>query len=194
MTARSSSSNGPPVWRRTAVWVPVALATVLLPLGLFFGLRWARGPSAAERAVLRNLEIYDVRYEMDESNRIGRVVLEGKHVTDDALDEVRLLPYLQDLSLHGSSVTDAGLAKLSGMKRLQKLGLTDTKVTDRGLKTLEQMPSLQYIWLCENGRLTSRGIVSLCRALPAARVYVMNRPDRKPSGEPPKSTGNNPLP
>jgi hypothetical protein len=66
--------------------------------------------------------------------------------------------------------------KISKLRRLKELGITNTYVTDRGLKYLEQVKSLRWVWVCENNKLTTRGIASLQRALPAANVSVMNRP------------------
>src|SRR5215470_16993683 len=81
------------------------------------------GPLGEETRVLNALEEYQVKYELDErTRRVVRVMLEGKQVTDDALDDVPKLTQLKRLSLHKSSVTDAGLAKLTEMRRLENIG------------------------------------------------------------------------
>jgi len=138
------------------------------------------GPLGEETRVLRSLEEYEIKYELDErTRRVVRVMLEGKQVTDDALDDVPKLTQLKRLSLHKSSVTDAGLAKLTDMRRLENIGLSETLVTDDGLKHLEKIHSLKNIWLTESDKLTSEGIESLRKALPGVRVNVMNNGGKK---------------
>src|SRR5207245_3363223 len=110
----------------------------------------------------------------DDKLRVVQLDLEGRHVTDDALEEVIKLKYLKHLSLRDSSISDAGLSKLRALKRLEGLGITDTLATDQGLKHLEKMPSLRYVWVCETERLTKQGVASLRRALPGINVYIMN--------------------
>ena len=128
-----------------------------------------------EKRALKKLAIYGAKSRLDEQSHVVRVVLEGKQVTNKALDEVVKLPELRSLSLGNSSVTDAGLLKLRELTMLDSLGITNTPVTDAGLKHLEGMPSLRYIWVCENDKLTPQGIASLRDALNGVNVYIMNQ-------------------
>jgi hypothetical protein len=104
----------------------------------------------------------------------GRVVelkLEGKQVTDAALDEVRKLPELRSLSLYGSSVTDAGLARLAEATKLEALGLGQTKVTRQGLAHQERLPSLRRVWVTEGPKLTAKDIDDFkAKAVPGVTV------------------------
>jgi hypothetical protein len=154
------------------------LVCILLALVLCLWAQSRRGPSPSEadKRVLSNLAIYKARYEVDDRGRVVRLILEGKQVTDQALDEVHALPHLNRLSLHNSSITDAGLLKLRVLKRLHSLGVTNTQVTDRGLAYLQQKPCLRHVWVSLNDKLTLRGIASLQRALPALKIHVVNRP------------------
>jgi hypothetical protein len=163
------------VWKCLRVWHLQVLAGVLLPLGLLLGLQNGPDPSAAEKAILRNLAIYNVRYELDEDHHVEDLNLDGKEVTDEAVNEICKLAHLRRLSLEDSSVTDAGMLKISKLRQLKRLQITDTYVTDRGLKYLEQVKSLRWVFVSENKKLTSRGIASLQRALPALHVVVRSR-------------------
>jgi hypothetical protein len=164
-------------------------AVVLLPVVLLVVFRSAPTPSDVEQKVLDRLAVYGVRPELDEENRVVRLVLEGKQVTDEALDEVGCLPHLKKLSLHNSSVTDAGMLKVRQCRRLQNLGVTNTYVTDRGLGYVAQMPSLRNVWVCETDKLTPRGIASLRRVLPGVKVHVMNQAGKDSSAEKGKAKG-----
>ena len=168
-------------WKRYAPWLLLAggaalVAIVVGSAGLYFVLRATKPPSDDEQTVLKNLELYEAKFTLNDKSRVERVELEGGHVTDEALDEIVKLKFLKELSLARSSVTDAGMLKLRELKRLNHLGITETRVSDVGLKHLESMPSLRYVWVCENDRLTKQGIGSLKRALPGINVYVMNNP------------------
>jgi hypothetical protein len=137
------------------------------------------GPAVAEKTILQKLEPFKAKHELNDKGEVVRVVLEGSHVTDAALDEVVKLPHLKRLSLARSSVTDAGLAKLQGVVWLEGLGITDTPVTDKGLKHLEKIPSLHHLWVCENDKLTKEGIAALKQSLVGLNVYVMNKSAKK---------------
>ncbi len=163
----------PVAWRRGVVllcWTAFLSSIVLAGC--------SRGPalSAEEKQALAALADYEPIHEVDDKQRVVQLKLEGKFVTDEALDEARKLRHLRGLSLHNSSVTDVGVAKLKELKRLETLGLVDTSVTDKGLSHLEKMPTLRHVWVNESEKLTAGGIESLKRALPGVGVHVMNRP------------------
>jgi len=140
------------------------------------GCRGTTGVNEQERAALGILqEEYEPQeHQVDDKGRVIKLKLEGTHVDDAALEQVRNFKVLRDLSLARASVTDAGLAKVQGLKRLEALGLTDTRVTDKGLAMLQKMPSLRYVWVTEGRGGSPTGVEALKKALPGVSVYVMN--------------------
>lgn len=129
-----------------------------------------------DRKVLKQLRRYRATFELDDASHVISVKLEGKQVTDRAIDEVVKLPEIRSLSLAKSSITDAGLAKLKRLAALESLGITDTPATDRGLKHLEAIPTLKFVWVCTTEQLTQQGVSSLQQVLPGVRIFVMNEP------------------
>jgi uncharacterized protein (TIGR03067 family) len=78
-------------------------------------------------------------------------------------------PRIRELHLEATPITDAGLEYLAQLKNLRRLHLEVTKIGDVGLKRLEEMPELREIDLSLT-RATARGIASLKKALPRAKV------------------------
>lgn len=152
-------------------WWPV-VAFGLLAIGCWVPAGQTGAPPAGEKKVLEALTRYGARHELDRDGHVGRLILEGDNVTDDALVEVHALPYLKRLSLDNSYVSDRGLGSLVKCKRLERLDLLNTKVTDAGVAHLHRMPSLRTIWVSKSRTLTDRGVSGLRRALPATKVLV----------------------
>jgi len=203
--AKGTQAPSPPAGRRAIPWGAIAaplaairgVKVIWLAAGLggiallgallfflWFALTRVPTPIDTEASVIDNLKPYGGRYELDGEGHIVRIMLEGAQATDDALDDLYKLPYLQKLSLAKSSVTDAGLLKVTKLKGLMNLGLTGTGVTDEGLAHLERMPALQNLWVVESDKLTSEGISSLQQALPGLKIHVMYKGKEKKKKEP----------
>lgn len=129
-----------------------------------------------DRKVLKALRRYRATFELDDASHVVAVKLEGKQVTDRAIDEVVKLPEVRTLSFAKSSISDAGIAKLKRLTTLESLGITDTPVTDRGIKHLEEIPTLKFLWVCTTDKLTPQGVASLQQTVPGVRIFVMNEP------------------
>lgn len=83
------------------------------------------------------------------SNRVVRirgVTLQGEHVTDATLDQMRGFTF-ESLMLNQTSVTDEGLAKLKHLPNLKRLFLGTMHIAGPGLAYLQDIPSLRYLEL-----------------------------------------------
>ena len=85
----------------------------------------------------------------------------GTERTDAALENVKALNQLQELSLGESDVSDAGLENLEGLHQLQVLSLTNTNVTDAGLEHLRGLCNLRELHLEGSVRITDAGMEHL---------------------------------
>ncbi len=154
----------------SASWLPclVALGLSLLLFGC------GRGPelSATDQAAIEALKPYSAVYKLDNNGRVIDLKLEGRHVRPQALNEVRTLTELRQLSLYGASLTDDCLARIKGLSRLEGLGLGDTPISDQALAHLERMPSLRCLWLSKKGKVTAERVEQLKKALPGLTVYL----------------------
>lgn len=148
------------------------LVTIVVLISLAAIFRRPQHLSDTEQAALLRLDIYKPKVDFDKKGRIVRIGLEGKRVTDEALEEMTHFPHLRRLSLLNTSITDAGLKHLQNSKRLEALNIMYTNVTNNGLRHLEKIPSLQNVWLRQTDKLTSKGMSALRRALPGLRVHV----------------------
>ena len=87
------------------------------------------------------------------------VHLDGPHVTDVDLDQIKWLTELRFLSLSETRVTDATLEHL-GLTHLRHLYLEGTQVTDAGLEYLKAATQLQYLSL-DDTKVTDGGLGDL---------------------------------
>ena len=69
-------------------------------------------------------------------NGLKRLYLNNTPITDRALEQLKDIPDLWELSLANTSITDAGLIHLHSMKSLRGISLQSTRITSEGLKTL----------------------------------------------------------
>lgn len=78
----------------------------------------------------------------------------GRRITCRGLVHLRGLKAMQQLDLSPcAGVTDEGLASLSGLVRLNELGLSDANITSAGLEHLKQLNALRYLDLSNNCEL-----------------------------------------
>jgi hypothetical protein len=118
------------------------------------------------------LAAYAPVYELDGRGRVVELRLEGKAVTDAALEHVAQLTELRTLSLYGSSVTSAGLTKLAGLERLEALGLGHVRLTRKGLWQVERIRGLRWLWLTAGGDLPGDALPALKQTRPGLTVYL----------------------
>jgi hypothetical protein len=59
-------------------------------------------------------------------------------VTDEGLQHIKNLLYLEYLNVYGTEVSDEGIQQLVGLKNLKKLYLWQTKVTEQGVAELQR--------------------------------------------------------
>jgi hypothetical protein len=72
------------------------------------------------------------------------LTLGGFVITDDDLDCLKDLPYLESLTLIHTLNSDAGLEHLKGLVNLYRLSLKNTNVTEAGIQDLQQaLPNLK---------------------------------------------------
>jgi hypothetical protein len=130
-----------------------------------------QGPrqSSEDKPHIDALERYRPVYELDNHGRVIDLTLEGSHVDDQALDQVKQLTALRRLSLYGASVSDAGIAKLQGLSQLEALGATP--LTDQALTHLKKMPGLCHLWVSKGGKISGKKLAELQKALPGLVVY-----------------------
>jgi hypothetical protein len=93
----------------------------------------------------------------------------GMVVDDGALQCVRGMVNLQNLSLANTSVGDGGLQHLEKLAKLRSLNLDGTKVTDAGLEQLASLKSLQVVKVRKT-KVTEAGIKKLQAAIPGCEV------------------------
>jgi hypothetical protein len=100
---------------------------------------------------------------------IIKVVLMKTMVTDDGLEQLKVLTQLQTLNLEDTKVTDDGLKYLKGLTQLQHLFLGGTMVTDAGLEHLKGLTQLQSLNL-GGTKVTDQGAQKLRQALPNCTI------------------------
>jgi internalin A len=83
--------------------------------------------------------------------RVVRVHLEERAVTDADLKLIGKLRHTTTLDLNDTSISDDGLAMLSGLSRLRRLGLARTRVSDAGLRHVEGLRDLEMLILEDTG-------------------------------------------
>lgn len=84
--------------------------------------------------------------------------------TDEQVEALKSLQYLEELRLEDSQVTDAGLAHLMAFKQLQIVDLHKSqKITDKGIESLKALPKLSKLELSYT-RLGDGAVDSLLQA------------------------------
>ena len=99
-----------------------------------------------------------------ESNHHGEAVmvnLYGTQITDDGLQDLKELVFLEKLQLRGCrNFTDAGLKHLRGLAKLGFVNLWGTPVTDIGLEHLRELAGLKTLLLGDTS-VTDAGLENL---------------------------------
>ena len=97
------------------------------------------------------------------------LTLQGKGVSDAAMQHLAGLVELVSLSLGETNVGDAGIARLHPPRQARKLEPHALSVTDAGLRSLAEMSSLKHPTL---GRgVTRAGTVELKASLPQCEIW-----------------------
>jgi hypothetical protein len=96
-------------------------------------------------AVVATVGGYTVPTRPTPSDAIVRVDLRKTRVTDDDLEVIAGLGYVQHLDLGETSITDRGVRHLVRMKRLDSLRLANTKITAESLKHILRVPGLAHL-------------------------------------------------
>lgn len=105
----------------------------------------------------------------DDLNRINKLFLYSKKISDLDLKNLERLTSLSSLSLWGTSITDEGLKLLSKVISLSLLDLGDTGVTDKGLRHLTNMSSLTVLNL-KSTTVTKHGAKEFQRYIPNCKI------------------------
>jgi hypothetical protein len=133
------------------------------------------GPRArsdtADRSTLKKLARYKAIPKIDRRGCVVELKLEGKRVSDDALDELGGLTELRSLSLFAADISDEGLEKLQAVVSLDSLGLCGTPITDNGLTALHKMKNLRHLWLSK-ASFTTVALDELREAVPGLIIYL----------------------
>jgi len=145
---------------------------LLITLALISGGCKRRVVPPADTETLAALQDYQPIPTLDDQGRVIKLKLEGAQVQDHALELVKALTELKDLSLYGASITDQGLTHLSNARQLEALGLGKTKITGRGLDHLTRLPALRWVWVTENKSLTQADFDKFkAKAVPGITVF-----------------------
>jgi len=77
---------------------------------------------------------------------LGSNVVEAEVTTDNALQDIAVLPNLRILDLSSERITDAGLRHVEAAHQLKMLCLMDTRITERGiLKIRKALPNCKIV-------------------------------------------------
>ena len=98
------------------------------------------------------------------------VNLYGTQITDDGLQHLKELAFLEKLQLRGCrNFTDAGLEHWGGLAGLKTLLIGHTCITDAGLEDLKGLTNLETLDLSTT-RVTEEGVRQLRQVLPKCRI------------------------
>jgi hypothetical protein len=103
------------------------------------------------------------------------LTVSGTRVTDAGLARLRGLRRLKIVGLARTAITDAGLAHLTGLAELRILDVSETRVGDAGLECLHCLTNLKYLDL-RGSQVTVAGVARLHKALPQAEVVWNGKP------------------
>jgi hypothetical protein len=88
------------------------------------------------------------------------IYLRGTEVTDEQLEMVADLPYLDNLTLDETQISDQGFVHLKKLKNLKVLWLNGTKIEDNGLRSLATLTELTDLHLRDTN-ITDAGLEHL---------------------------------
>jgi hypothetical protein len=88
------------------------------------------------------------------------IYLRGTKVTDEQLEMVADLPYLDNLTLDETPISDQGYAHLKKLRNLKVLWLNETKIEDNGLRSLAKLTKLTDLHLRDTN-ITDAGLKHL---------------------------------
>jgi hypothetical protein len=100
---------------------------------------------------------------------IKTLLLSGKHVDDETLNELAGSTALVELHLSGSAISDDGLMQLAKFPNLHWLILNNTKITDAGAASLAELRNLQEVNL-KSTAVSNDGVEIIRKALPSVKV------------------------
>jgi hypothetical protein len=98
------------------------------------------------------------------------VCLNDTDVTDDDLEVLRGLRYLDSVKLRNTNITDVGVRHMAQISALIQLDLENTKITDEGSASLEGLSHLRSLSLA-NTKITDAGVSHLRRL---SDLYKLN--------------------
>ena len=93
-------------------------------------------------------------------------------INDDDLKVIANLKQLELLDLRNANLTDQGLSEIAKLTNLEVLDLSFTAITDAGLKHLANMPKLKSLYLCNNAKISNKGILALGTIKSLEKVWV----------------------
>jgi hypothetical protein len=130
-----------------------------------FLLAWplaVRADSESEKhdAAVAAIEALGGKVGFDENKRADAVLLEGRQVTDAALEHLKSLPQLRIVRLFRTSVGDDGMATLKSLKSVISLEVTGP-LTDKGLEHIGAMTQLTSLNLPSTRHVTDAGLLHL---------------------------------
>jgi Leucine-rich repeat (LRR) protein len=135
------------------VGLTIALAGWLLAAASTCALDCPPDTEQADRdydAAVKALKKAGARLTVDGRQRNDPVIgvdLHDKSVTDETLEQLKLLTDLQTLNLKRARITGAGLKHIEGLKNLVELDLTRTVVRDEGIAHLKGLTKLRTLRL-----------------------------------------------
>lgn len=102
-------------------------------------------------------------------HRITAVRLGGPGVTDELMDPISRLHYLNSALLRSPHVTDAGLMRLARLPNLRALTLYGEQISDETLRGLATFARLERLTLSHT-QATSAGVAALQRRRPDLEI------------------------
>ena len=106
--------------------------------------------------------------------RLKVLELSAPLITDKAIDHIRGIKSLRELTLYQTQVTDRGLKRLSGIP-LEKLVLAGPEVTNETLEALAAFPSLRRLLIAETA-VTDAGLVNLKHVPRLEKLIIAGSP------------------
>ncbi len=104
-------------------------------------------------------------------SRVSDLHLDGKTLSRDDCESLRLLPQLEYVHLSGAVFEETKLVpEIAGLESLRGLDLSNTKVTLPTLKTLSRLRNLEWLNIRDSG-IAQEDVAKLRVALPEVRIY-----------------------
>ena len=123
------------------------------------------------------------RYNMNDEGQITFVHLGGPRITDEGLEVLKDLDYLEVLALSNTpNITGSGFKHLRGHQHLREIHLNGSKnFTDEGLSHLKDITSLTHLVLSET-QISDDGLVHLTGLTNLRNLYLDRGPKISDSG------------